>query len=135
MSAPDFDGRAAHFTQLMQTAADWKYRFSGAAYSTRLASAVLLAESACREARRLLADAGSPVPEHDTHAMLAASLKTLGGGAEALTVQQGVALAEWLASMGSPDTLSALRRAADEIALFVKAVGEFALQAQAERRS
>lgn len=63
MSAENFDMRADAFSALLRQAANWKHNFLGAAYSTRIASAVLLAESACREARRLLAEDGAAIPE------------------------------------------------------------------------
>lgn len=58
MSAPDFDARAQTFTDCMSSCSRWKHAFMGAAYSTRLAKAILLAESAIREAKQLLAEDG-----------------------------------------------------------------------------
>ena len=56
MSAPDFDARAQRFTAKLIEAAGWKHNYSGAAYSTRIATAIKVAGDAISEARALLAD-------------------------------------------------------------------------------
>lgn len=58
MTIKDFDARAQTFTDLMSSCSRWQHTFTGAAYSTRLAKAVLLAESAIRQTKQLLADDG-----------------------------------------------------------------------------
>lgn len=56
MSADNFDARAERFGKTLALAANWKHNFQGAAYSTRIAAAIKVAEQAIEEGRQLLAD-------------------------------------------------------------------------------
>lgn len=45
----EFDIQCENFTQDMRVVSDWKNHFYGAAYSTRLQSAIQVARTACAE--------------------------------------------------------------------------------------
>jgi hypothetical protein len=81
-----FDDATEAFTTAMRTAADWKFHYFGATYSTRLCHAIDAARTACDRLERIIkldkADDAPPPCKNEGHAVVGTNGECLRCGAD-----------------------------------------------------